>query len=552
MNTVFKKKDSSINKKNTKKNVQNENALNSSINKENVESESKKVNILPLDSLVNNTRDYMKVEYANLLNNDIKSIDNESRKKSMKIQIQKYLESKSYAAYKPPRIENEKILYTIEELTDRIYMEMAEYSVITPYLYDSNVEEINITAWNNIKVIYSGEQSITIPETFINCKAAQDMVMHMFLNNTSIQLDNTHPFARTFMQINGIQVRITAAMGDIIDKNDGIICSIRKINPKKMSIADFINYETINQEIADFVKGMVLCRISGCIGGATGSGKTTFLENTMLSQIRPKDAIITIEEDVREFNLRRTVNKQSDVVASGNVIRQDDTTATYNISSVTETNFVEYLRTRKTGDNSHEVSQTELIELAMTLHPQYLVPGEIKGKESFAALTAALSGHCTYGTIHIDNCAMFPSRMIALIQQSAPGMTEQTIYKMIVEAFPIVIHFAQMPDGSRKCTQIAEFVNDGDDLHPNLKMRSLFHFIEADSVYDENGEVIKVNGFYVRDNDISDHLLNLLPYKGINNKHIKLLLSEERYTRFLEERNLEIQKIKDKYKKELE
>ena len=40
------------------------------------------------------------------------------------------------------------------ELIDKLYIEMAEFSILTPYLFASDVEEINVNSWKDVKITY--------------------------------------------------------------------------------------------------------------------------------------------------------------------------------------------------------------------------------------------------------------------------------------------------------------------------------------------------------------------------------------------------------------
>ena len=42
-----------------------------------------------------------------------------------------------------------------EALIDKLYTEMAEFSFLTPYLFASDVEEININSWKDTKITYA-------------------------------------------------------------------------------------------------------------------------------------------------------------------------------------------------------------------------------------------------------------------------------------------------------------------------------------------------------------------------------------------------------------
>ena len=45
-----------------------------------------------------------------------------------------------------------------EELIDKLYTEMAEFSFLTPYLFANDVEEININSWKKVSTISASLQ----------------------------------------------------------------------------------------------------------------------------------------------------------------------------------------------------------------------------------------------------------------------------------------------------------------------------------------------------------------------------------------------------------
>ncbi len=496
--------------------------------------------VMTLPHILEPLREIIREQYSELFrtstSRDKIGNNKELREKILKNVVTKYLDDHNYSAthriYRRDPDGNfevdengkriiDEIEYTRKELVDRLVDEMSNYSILSSYLHQADVEEINVTCASDVKVIRSGSVRVeTLSESFISAQAASDTIAHLFMENSTVQLDMARNYARTSLTIEGVQVRITAAMGDIVDREDGVIASIRKINPKHMKAEDFIENGTISVDIADFAQGTVQSGISVVLGGATGSGKTTFLECCMLHYISPYDLGIMIEEDVREFDLRRSINGIP--------------------------NNIEYLHTKKSSNAATSVSQTELIELAMTLHPKYLVPGELKGVESPAALSAALSGHATYTTIHIKNCAGFPSRMISLLQASMPGVAEDTLYRMMCEAFPIVMHFIQEKDGTRRCTQIVQ--NIYNEKEHRVDIRELFHFVPTSEEYDVLGNLVKIDGFHERVNDLSDDFIESLPYLGATEKDIKLLLSEERYEKYCQDKKERIEKALNRKK----
>ena len=62
----------------------------------------------------------------------------------LKTYIEKYLRDKGYT------VEG----LSFQNLTDKLYCEMAEYSLLTKYLGRDEIEEININGWDDIAVTY--------------------------------------------------------------------------------------------------------------------------------------------------------------------------------------------------------------------------------------------------------------------------------------------------------------------------------------------------------------------------------------------------------------
>ena len=74
----------------------------------------------------------------------------------LKSYIEKYLRDTAYS------VEG----MTDEKLCDKIYSEMAEYSILTPFLGRDNVEEININAWNDVAITYTNGKIEKVKEIF--------------------------------------------------------------------------------------------------------------------------------------------------------------------------------------------------------------------------------------------------------------------------------------------------------------------------------------------------------------------------------------------------
>ena len=95
-------------------------------------------NHIDLVPLLRSVQEYISFRYAAALTNT-------DKRSQLKAYIEKYLNDTQYTVGDMTR----------EELIDRLYSEMAEYSILTPYLGAEGVEEINVNSWDDIAVTYT-------------------------------------------------------------------------------------------------------------------------------------------------------------------------------------------------------------------------------------------------------------------------------------------------------------------------------------------------------------------------------------------------------------
>ena len=82
--------------------------------------------------------------------------------------------------------------YTAKQLVDRIYSEMVEYSVLTPYLGSPLLDEINVNSWDDITLTYSDGRMQKLPEHFRDPTHAVDIVKRL-LHHSNMIIDNAAP-----------------------------------------------------------------------------------------------------------------------------------------------------------------------------------------------------------------------------------------------------------------------------------------------------------------------------------------------------------------------
>jgi pilus assembly protein CpaF len=311
-----------------------------------------------------------------------------------------------------------------DDLVEAIYSEMAEYSFLTKYLFRTDIEEINVNSWNDIKVTYSNGEIIPTKEHFNSPSHAVD-VMRRLLHKSGMILDSSQPIVVGHLSE---KIRITVLGHGVIDNNVGVAVSIRIVNPRKLQKEDFIKNETANEEMLDFLSITHRYGESMCLTGATSSGKTTLM-SWILSTLPDNKRIYTIENGTREFNLVKK-NEKGEVI-----------------------NNVIHTVTRHSDDPRQNITMVKLLETGLTVNPDYICVAEMKSEEAFFAQEAARTGHGVTTTIHASSCISTYYRMVTLCKQRY-DMAERTLYNLVTEAFPIVAFCKRLEDNSRHIMEI--------------------------------------------------------------------------------------------------
>ncbi|NWL87832.1 type II secretion system protein E [Paenibacillus sp. 79R4] len=367
-----------------------------------------------------------------------------------------------------------------DELIDRLYSEMVEYSFLTRYLFASDVEEININGYNDVKISYTNGAILPADEQFASPEHAINVIRRL-LHQSGMILDYSQPIVRGHLANN---IRITVFGMPITDKDKGIAASIRIVNPQKLAREDFIHSGTATGEMLDFLSLCLRYGISLCVTGATGSGKTTLM-SWLLSTIPYDKRIFTIENGTREFDLVMTDGE-------GHVL-----------------NNVVHTVTRSSEDPRQNIDQEKLLEYALTANPDVICVGEMKSAEAFAAQEAARTGHTVITTTHANSCLATYYRMVTLCTQKYE-MNDKTLYNLVTEAFPIVLFVKKLEDNVRRIMEITECRIQSDGTR---EVVPLYRFA-VHSTREVCGQ-IRIEGDYEKVNDISPGLQKRLLENGL-------------------------------------
>ena len=207
---------------------------------------------------------------------------------------------------------------------------------------------------------------------------------------------------------------------------DGPSITIRKFKKDKLSIDQLIEYDSLNKNMAEFIRACVLAHLNIVISGGTGSGKTTLL-NVLSGFIPQEERIITIE-DAAELQLQQD-----------HVLRMETKTANV--------------------DGRGSVSIRDLVRNSLRMRPDRIVVGECRGGEALDMLQAMNTGHDgSLTTLHANTPRDALSRLETMVLMSGMDLPLKVVRQQISSAVDLIIQQSRLKDGSRKVTAITEVV----------------------------------------------------------------------------------------------
>jgi len=234
---------------------------------------------------------------------------------------------------------------------------------------------------------------------------------------------------------------------------DGPSITIRKFRKDKLSVQQLIDYGSLTQNMAEFIRACVLAHLNIVISGGTGSGKTTLL-NVLSSFIQEEERIVTIE-DAAELQLQQD-----------HVLRME--TKVPNI------------------DGKGAVSIRDLVRNSLRMRPDRIIVGECRGGEALDMLQAMNTGHDgSLTTLHANSPRDALSRLETMVMMAGMELPLKVVRQQISSAVDLIVQQTRLKDGSRKVTAITEVVGmEGD----TVVMTDVFKFEQTG--VGENGKII--------------------------------------------------------------
>ncbi|WP_332448858.1 type II/IV secretion system ATPase subunit [Methanoculleus sp.] len=262
----------------------------------------------------------------------------------------------------------EKILYHVEK-------EFLGDGLIDPVMHDKYIEDISCDGVNSPIFVYHTTYESMKTSLVYRDAAELDSFVTKLAQRAGKYISIAEPMLDATMS-DGSRIQMT--LGAEVTAH-GSTFTIRKFREEPITPTDLIEWHTFSPLGIAFIWLAVENAKSCIFAGGTASGKTTTL-NAISLFIPPLAKIVTLE-DTRELKLPHPNW----------------------IPSITRDSF--------SSDGRGEIDMYELLRAALRQRPEYILVGEVRGKEALTLFQAMSTGHVTYATMHADSVASAVHRL---------------------------------------------------------------------------------------------------------------------------------------------
>ncbi|MFC7199943.1 type II/IV secretion system ATPase subunit [Halospeciosus flavus] len=245
-----------------------------------------------------------------------------------------------------------------------LYRSFEGFGKIDPLMHDSHVEDISCDGYDLPLFVYHDgyadlETNVAFDEESLDSfvvRLAQQSGRHISIGD---------PVTETTLPDGS---RAELALGREVTPR-GSAFTIRQYSEEPFTPATLVDYGTFDLDQMAYLWLAIESNKSLLFAGGTASGKTTSM-NAVSMFIPPRSKVLSIE-DTRELTLNH-----------------DNW-----LSSVT----------RESIGESEDITMYDLLRSALRHRPEYILVGEVRGREAMTLFQAMNTGHTTYSTMHADS-----------------------------------------------------------------------------------------------------------------------------------------------------
>lgn len=316
--------------------------------------------------------------------------------------------------------------------------------LLEEFLEDDEITEVMINGTQNIFYEKKG-RIFQSDKRFLSKEKLEDVIQQIVAGANRL-VNEASPIVDARLA-DGSRVNVVLAPIAL----NGPIVTIRKFPTESVTMKQLIAWNSISEEVAEFLALLVESGYNIFISGGTGSGKTTFLN--ALSQYIPKDERIITIEDNAELRILDVPNLVSLEARNANV------------------------------EGTGEVTIRQLIKSALRMRPDRIIVGEVRSAEAIDMLQALNTGHDgSLSTGHANSPEDMLSRLETMVLMGME-LPLTAIRRQIASGIDVIVHLGRLRDKSRKLLEVSEVM---DYREGEIHLQTVYRYEETG---EESGKI---------------------------------------------------------------
>ncbi|MEN2999662.1 MAG: type II/IV secretion system ATPase subunit [Acidilobaceae archaeon] len=294
------------------------------------------------------------------------------------------------------------------------------YGPLYPLIIDSNVEEIAVEGpGRSVAVVHRLVPARWVDVDLVLDRETTDSLAVQLARKAGRLISIASPYAEGLTS-EGFRVSVTF-MKEISRFGSSFV--LRKYPEKPATMGDMIAGRNLSPLMAAYLWVMVEAQLFTMVIGSMGAGKTTLLQ-ALAGLIPPYSRVVTIE-DTPELRLL----------------------APHWDSLITRPSIP--------GEALTEVDLEALLKFSLRRRAEYVIVGEVRGREARILAQAAALGHGVMTTFHADS----PEGAVLRLQMEPISLPE-----LFLRLLAVIVHVRKVPTyggkARRRVSTIAEVVED--------------------------------------------------------------------------------------------
>ena len=325
-------------------------------------------------------------------------------------------------------------------LRTELFNALRRLDVLTELLSDESVTEVMINGPGDIYIEREGKLIRT--EKHFPSEEKLRSVIQQIVASCNRRINDSDPIVDARLS-DGSRVNIVLPPVSL----GGPVITVRRFPDKVLDMQELIKKGAFDPELLPIFQAFVRARYNILISGATGTGKTTFLN--ALSGLIPEDERIITIEDSAELMLQGVRN----------LVRLECRDA--NVS----------------GGN--RITIRDLIKTSLRMRPTRVIVGEVRDAAAIDMLQAMQTGHDgSASSIHANSDEDVLSRLETMVLMGM-DIPLAAVKKQITQGVDIIIHLGRLRDNSRRVLSISEVKGMEQN---DICLNRLFEFTETGEV----------------------------------------------------------------------